>query len=355
MIRDMRGWLLTACAIAWSAQALAHDSHVTFATLTLAERAVSLELRVAGTDLEEVTGRTLTIRGGIVNPHWLKDAEADVLAYVRSRLVVRERTGPTCVANAWVLREDFQSVVVGTRWTCNGAAGGLAYANHLLFERAAATKHFTRIGTDPKTQPIVLNDGARELTLTGPPPPLGEVLARYTLSGTEHIFIGIDHIAFLIALLLWARSLIALIKIVTAFTLAHSVTLSLAALDVVTLPSALVEPAIAATIVYVAAENFFRHGISGKWRGAFLLGLVHGFGFASVLKETGFPQGALGWALASFNVGVEIGQVVIVAAVFPLLLLLDRLTAQRERVVYAASAVIMGLGIFWLVERVWAV
>ncbi len=351
----MRGWLLTACAIVWSVTAAAHESHVTFATVSVTDRTVALELRVAGTDLEEVTGRTLTIRGGIVNPHWLKDAEADVLAYARPRLFVGTRAGAACAAGDWSLREDFQSVVFATEWSCDAATNPLVYANHLLFERAAATKHFTRLGSDPKTQPIVLNDGARELTLTGPPPPLGEVLARYTLSGTQHIFIGIDHIAFLIALLLWARSLLALVKIVTAFTLAHSVTLSLAALDVVTLPSVLVEPAIAATIVYVAAENFFRHGISGKWRGAFLLGLVHGFGFAAVLAETGFPPGAIGWALASFNVGVEIGQVVIVAAVFPLLLLVDRLVAQRDRVVYAASAVIMGLGIFWLVERVMAV
>jgi hypothetical protein len=115
-----------------------------------------------------------------------------------------------------------------------------------------------------------------------------------------------------------------LIKVVTAFTVAHSLTLSLAVLDVVRLPSSIVEPLIAATIVYVAAENFFVHDISKRWRATFVLGLVHGFGFAGALREYGVPDRALIPALAAFNIGVEIGQVAIVSLIFPLLLLSDR-------------------------------
>jgi hypothetical protein len=351
MIRDIMRAVLLALLLTFGATANAHEQHVTFATLVVDDRTVSLEMRIAATDLEEVTGRALTISGGIANPHRLAEFGGEIIGYIRPKLMVAARALIPCPSSGWSLAEDFQSVVVRARYDCTRVDGDLSFTNNLLFEVASATRHFTRVGSDPKVQPRALTVREPTLQLTGPPPPLSDVLARYTLSGIEHIFIGIDHIAFLIALLLWARSFVALVKIVTGFTLAHSVTLSLAALDVVTLPSALIEPAIALTIVYVAAENFFRHGIAGKWRGAFLLGLVHGFGFASVLQDVGFPQGALGWALAAFNVGVEVGQIVIVALVFPLLLLLDRLVTQRERVVYAGSAVIMGLGVFWLVER----
>ena len=185
-----------------------------------------------------------------------------------------------------------------------------------------------------------------------------QVIGRFVAAGIEHIFLGYDHIAFLIAVILWGRRLWPLIKVVTAFTLAHSLTLSLAVLDVVRLPASLVEPLIAATIVFVAAENFFVHDISKRWRATFLLGLVHGFGFASALREYGLPQGALVPALAAFNIGVEIGQIAIVALVFPLLLLCDRMSAagaagkgRSTALVYSCSAIILVFGLYWLIER----
>ena len=108
-----------------------------------------------------------------------------------------------------------------------------------------------------------------------------------------------------------------LVKVVTAFTLiAHSLTLCLAVLDIVRLPSSVVEPLITTTIVFVAAENFFVHDIRKRWRVTFVLGLVHGFGFAGALREYGLPTDAVAPALAAFNIGVEIGQVAIVGLIF---------------------------------------
>ncbi len=133
------------------------------------------------------------------------------------------------------------------------------------------------------------------------------------------------------ALILWGRSLCALVKVVTAFTLVHSLTLCLAVLDIVRLPSSVVEPLIAATLVFVAAENFFVHDISKRWRATFVLGLVHGFGFAGALREYGIPTDAVAPALAAFNIGVEIGQVAIVCLIFPLPLLSDRLGGGAAR------------------------
>jgi hydrogenase/urease accessory protein HupE len=179
------------------------------------------------------------------------------------------------------------------------------------------------------------------------------------VAGIEHIFLGYDHVAFLIAIVLWARRLWPVIKIVTAFTLAHSVTLSLAALQIVVIPSTIVEPAIAASIVFVALENFFSRNVDGRWRVTFAFGLIHGFGFASALQEFGLPANAVVPALASFNIGVEIGQVAIVSIVVPVLIGIDRLLAadrahpmRATPLVYALSAVITVLGSYWFLMRV---
>jgi hypothetical protein len=161
---------------------------------------------------------------------------------------------------------------------------------------------------------------------------------------------------------LWARRLWPVVKVVTAFTIAHSITLSLAALDIVRIPSSIIEPAIAASIVYVAAENFLSRDIDKRWRDTFGFGLIHGFGFASALQEFGLPQSALIPALASFNLGVEIGQIAIVSLVVPALLGMDRLlansngraplpTTRSAPAVYAISAVIIGFGSYWFLAR----
>jgi hypothetical protein len=166
-------------------------------------------------------------------------------------------------------------------------------------------------------------------------------------------------VAFLVAIVLWARRLWPVIKIVTAFTVAHSITLSLAALQIVVIPSAIVEPAIAASIVYVAMENFFSRNVDKRWRDTFAFGLIHGFGFASALQEFGLPRGAVVPALGAFNIGVEVGQVAIVTLVIPLLIGLDWLIAathdaspaRTAPLVYTLSAIIAILGCYWILAR----
>ena len=130
-------------------------------------------------------------------------------------------------------------------------------------------------------------------------------------------------------------------------------------LNVVVIPSTIVEPAIAASIVYVAMENFFTRNIDGRWRVTFVFGLVHGFGFAGALREIGLPTNAVATALAAFNIGVEIGQVAIVSIVVPALIVMDHLMAvdstkpaRAAPVVYALSALIALLGSYWFVTRV---
>ncbi|WP_246668727.1 HupE/UreJ family protein [Bradyrhizobium sp. UNPF46] len=204
----------------------------------------------------------------------------------------------------------------------------------------------------------MLDAGHTTVTLSAAPSSWSTV-ERYLLTGIEHIFLGYDHIAFLIAAMLWACRLIPVIKIVTAFTVAHSITLSLAALDLVVVTGRIVEPTIAASVIVVAVENFISRDIDRRWRVAFLFGLIHGFGFAGVLREVGLPPNAIVPALGAFNIGVEIGQIAIVVIVLQVLGLLDRLTAagrvepvRAARPVYAISAAISLLGSYWLIMRV---
>ena len=181
-----------------------------------------------------------------------------------------------------------------------------------------------------------------------------EVMKTFIPSGIHHIMIGPDHILFLVGLLLLGGSWVALLKIVTAFTVGHSVTLSLAALNVVTPPASVIEPAIALSIVFVGADNLVRgDGRDLRMWVALVFGLVHGFGFANVLREFGLPREALGWSLFSFNVGVEIGQLAIVLLVTAgLSAIRQRSATLRQRVAFAGSIVVIGAGTYWFVQRV---
>ena len=166
----------------------------------------------------------------------------------------------------------------------------------------------------------------------------------------EHIATGYDHILFLLALLLVGGGLRALVGVVTAFTVAHSITLALATLDLVALPIRLVESAIALSIAWVALENVLFDQQSGRWRITFLFGLVHGFGFASVLRAMHLPSQSLAASLLAFNLGVEAGQIVIVLLAYPVIAAMQH-APQRRMIVATASSVIFVVALYWFVDR----
>jgi hydrogenase/urease accessory protein HupE len=186
------------------------------------------------------------------------------------------------------------------------------------------------------------------------------VVETFVIAGMEHILIGPDHVLFLIGLMLLGGSLPRLAAIVTAFTIGHSITLSLAALDIFSPPSRIIEPAIALSIVFVGADNLLvqrqkREAAPRDIRPyvAGVFGLVHGFGFATVLREFGLPAAALGWSLFSFNLGVEIGQLAIVLVVASVLMAIRRRSSRLgERLAFAGSILVIAAGGYWFVERV---
>jgi hypothetical protein len=181
------------------------------------------------------------------------------------------------------------------------------------------------------------------------------VAASFVPTGIHHIFTGPDHILFVIGLLLLGGSLSRLLRIVSGFTIAHSITLALAALGIVNPPARVIEPLIALSIVLVGVENLMSRPGAHDRRGAlaFGFGLIHGFGFAGVLRETGLPREALAAALVSFNVGVELGQACIVLACVPLLAWVrNRAPARTPLLVGSGSWGVIAAGSFWLVQRV---
>jgi hydrogenase/urease accessory protein HupE len=238
----------------------------------------------------------------------------------------------------------------------------LRYRSTILLDVSKTARQVVLMGSGADPAQDLLDASRTEIRLTETArPSRGEVIQRYIGAGIEHIFLGYDHIAFLVAVVLWARRLWPVVKVVTSFTIAHSITLSLAALDIVRIPSAIIEPAIAASIVYVALENFLSRRVDKRWRDTFVFGLIHGFGFASALQEFGLPRDALALALGAFNIGVEIGQVAIVSLILPVLLGFDRVLApgevsnaapsRRAIAVYPISAAITALATFWFLSR----
>jgi len=184
------------------------------------------------------------------------------------------------------------------------------------------------------------------------------VVRTFVPAGIHHILIGPDHILFLVGLLLLGGGWWSLLRIVTAFTVGHSITLSLAALGILTPPPRIIDPAIALSIIFVGADNLLvgERGRDVRPWIALAFGFVHGFGFANVLRQFGLPREALGWSLFSFNVGVEIGQVLIVAAIASALALVWRRNqVVGHRVAYAGSILVIVAGAYWFVERVFFV
>ena len=197
----------------------------------------------------------------------------------------------------------------------------------------------------------VINADAEKLFAAEAPPSGHHTFRGFLTLGVEHIVTGYDHLLFLFALLMMAPGLRQAALLITSFTVAHSVTLGLATLNLVHLPSKYVEPLIAASIVYVGIENLVRRdGLRGRWLLTFAFGLVHGFGFASVLRELGVSSGTTGIAmpLLSFNLGVETA---IAAMALPLIWWARKSPAGLRYGVPICSSVVIALGGWWLLER----
>jgi hypothetical protein len=213
----------------------------------------------------------------------------------------------------------------------------------------AGHQHMMSVRLNGTLHEGILDSRTQQATFTGVKATNLQTLWRFVRLGIEHIFTGYDHLAFLLGLLVATTSLRSLVKIITSFTIAHSITLALATFNVVILPSRLTESLIALSIGYVAAENLLDFRAMKRYYITFLFGLVHGFGFSNVLREMDLPKSSLALSLFSFNAGVEIGQITFVLLIFPLVQ--DLVSSGWKRLRPAVSIGVACLAVYWFVQR----
>jgi hypothetical protein len=295
---------------------------------------------------------------------------AEIAAYALDRLRVAS-TGNVCplavTAHAIDAHTDGAYAVLKLAGRCAQSGPTLTIDYRLFFDLDPQHRGLLNFVENGNSTSIVFGaENPHRVVGSNTTTPLIQ-FACYLDEGIWHIWLGFDHILFLVSLLLPAvlvrqnsgwrpvqsfrAAFIDVAKIVTAFTLAHSITLSLAVLGVISLPSRWIESAIALSVVLAALNNVFPIVARGRWVAAFGFGLVHGFGFAGALQDLGLPSGSLALSLAGFNIGVEIGQLAIVAIFLPIAFALRNTWTYRRVLMAGGSATIATIAGVWLVER----
>jgi len=304
------------------------------------------ESRPAYLELKQQTNNVFDVQ-------WRRPARGDRV------LRMQPRFPEHCISNQQIASYIIQGASI-ERWQIDCGATGLT-------EQTIAIDGLTETITDALVRVEMANGATYTQILKGDSPSFmlkGEpstwkVIQDYLLLGVEHILGGIDHLLFVLCLLLIVRSTWLLVKTITAFTVAHSITLGLATLGFVNVPQAPVEAVIALSILFLAAELIRQQkgqrdiAMRAPWLVAFIFGLLHGFGFAGALSEVGLPQTEIPLALLMFNVGVEIGQLLFIAAVILVLKLSKRILVRPLTWVKPLTTYgIGGLSAFWVIERI---
>ncbi|HZZ84780.1 MAG TPA: HupE/UreJ family protein [Anaeromyxobacteraceae bacterium] len=349
---------LTASLFPWS-DALGHQAGVSYAELDVDGAEVRGSFRFSLAELTTLVNVPADPRG-----RFTAEAVAGAIEPLRratlEAVTVRQGGVPCVLRPGGFGLEEPDGLRLDGTWTCPRPIARAEIELGFLPHLPRGHTHLVKVQAGERLAEHAVRAERPRFWLEGGGGAWSDTARRFLALGVEHIFTGYDHLAFLLGLLLLGGTLRGLFRIVTAFTLAHSLTLALATLGVVTPPASLVEPLIAASVCYVGLENVWaaRHApgdraraLARRWKLTFAFGLVHGFGFAGVLRALRLPRGSLAASLVSFNLGVEAGQLGIVAVAFPLLLLLRRRSTFREWGVLAGSLSIAAVGAWWLLER----
>jgi hypothetical protein len=332
-----------------TAGASAHTGGLTgFATITISGKMVRYNLTMS-----EIPPGALAEQMHLGQPGVAPDYRPLIVAISEKIHLIAD--GSACTASEGRIEPPKASSIsiTGTvDFTCSDSVRKLTIRDDMSDVMGPAQHTLAAIGWAGGSQQFAFGSDARETSV--------EIAAEAQAArgagsffplGIEHILTGYDHLLFLLALMLRGGGIWSMLKIITAFTLAHSITLALAALDVIVLPGALIEAVIALSIAYVALENLLpRYAASRRWAVSFLFGLAHGFGFSSVLREIGLPKENLLLSLLNFNLGVEVGQLTIVLLAVPILMRF-RNRPWEPHAVMAISGVIFVVGLVLFVER----
>lgn len=367
----VRRWLASALlvGVAIGGTAHAHIASNGFLAANVAGQEVTGSIELAVRDVELAVGIDAD-RDGKITWGELRNGQGQLARYLRQHV--------SFMAQSQACSLSFQALQVNDR--VDGSYAWLPFKAHCpAAVRQLTVRYSVLDGIDPShrglltlaagtaVQTGVLGGAAAPAAFAVFAPSRTRAFVEYFHAGIWHILSGIDHLLFLLSLLLpavlirrsgrWepvsaARpALVSVFKVVTAFTLAHSLTLTLAALDIVRLPSRLTESVIAGSIIVAALNNIFPVVTETRARIAFAFGLLHGFGFASVLADMGLPQGARLVSLVAFNLGIEAGQLAVVLAVMPIIYGLRGGTFYRRAFMPWGSAAIAAVALVWLVQR----
>ena len=358
----LAGLVFLAAPSAW-----AHSQSYGFLTVSIGDASADGRLELAIRDLDTLFDLDAD-RDGKITWGEFRSREAEIAPSLLSKISIGAPDAKCALASEPVLtdaRGGETYVVLPFRGVCLSQPVEIGY--DLMFSIDAQHRGLVAITRSGQSQSFVMTPGTTRTSLaTEIAGGLG-LFFTFVAHGAHHIWIGYDHILFLVTLLLgvvvtrrsgkWTpadsvrSALLSATKVVTAFTLSHSVTLGLAALGVLRFPTALTESAIAVTITLAAFNNIWPVFTRRLWLVALVFGLVHGVGFANVLAELDLPRQGLLTALFAFNLGVELGQLAIVAVVLPLLVIASRQPAYGRVALPAASSVIAGIGVLWLIDR----
>lgn len=336
--------------------ASAHEVGLSRGTYAAAGESVTADLVLSRKELTSIVPEVDGDRDGSVAETELAAARTPITKAIVDR--IRVSSGDAACAGALTdarLTEE-DGVELRATYLCGAPVTRAKVELGLFDDLAYGHRHIARSAAGTHVTETVLSRSQRTLELAGsgePAPAQAKPghLAMFGL-GIEHILTGYDHLVFLLGLVLVGGRWRSLLWVITAFTLAHSITLGLAALGVWALRPSIVEPAIALSIAYVGVENFFVKDAEKRWRITFPFGLVHGFGFAGALQEITLPRADVPAALFLFNSGVEVGQLAVLAVVLPALVALRRRPWFERYGVKAGSALIVAAGLVWFVMRV---
>jgi hypothetical protein len=362
--------LVAGLAIALSpVSASAHKPSDSYLSLSIDGQEVTGQWDIALRDLDYAIGLD-SDNDGVITWGELRAHQAAIAAYAFAHLALEtDHQSCTLRATGHLLDDHSDGAYEVLRFAadCPAAPAKLGVAYSLLFDLDPQHRGLLRVEERGRTHAAVLSPAQNTWTLGDSSLGRWRAVLDYLREGVWHIWTGFDHMLFLAALLLpavlqyrsgrWVavatfrQAFGDVVKVVSAFTLAHSITLSLAVLGWIAIPSRVVESAIAASVVAAALNNLYPLFHKRLWLVAFGFGLVHGLGFANVLAELGLPANALLLSLASFNIGVEGGQLAIVAVFLPAAFLLRRHWLYPRLVLGLGSCCIATVAALWLLER----
>lgn len=341
--------------LAFTIPAFAHPLDVIYAEISVDKNILDYNIRIPFFYLADISGlkEYETLNKEQIDINLIQD-------YFNNKLVIKNEN-KKCISELTKisLKDDYNTnpvsqATLNFHSECKKNISSLHIESSLLAEYEYPKTFITDITYENKTQnwifsyvdsatlPIILKENSNSYINRA---------SNFIKLGIKHIFIGYDHIAFILGVIIILLSFKQAIKVITAFTIAHSITLILSTLNIITIPQSYAEVIIALSIAYIGFENLYFKRIKMRWLVAFVFGLFHGFGFSSVLKEIGIQKGFAFISLLSFNVGIEIGQIAIIALIWPLILYMNKhkWSIEFKRTI---SKIILILGIYWFAIRV---